>query len=381
MIEHSNIVYLPYISELGGIETYVYELVKKYHYLDIGVVCKSIDEKQRIRLAQYCPVYIHHTEKIKCDVCIINYDQDIIKFIDKKAKIYQTIHADYTNPIYKEKPKPHPRVEAFITITEYLDKKLDYLGKRIMSYNPLTIEKHNYITIVSATRLHKYKGVERMKSLIHAMDNLGIDFIWYVLTCDKGVINHPKVITLSPRLDVYKFLDIADYVCLLSDSEACSYTINEALYRNIPIITTPLPYLKEIGYKDNVNGYTINFNCNNVEEVAKKLINIPKFEFKQLEDKYNKIFTNKRGDYDMEKEKITVIALDTYKKENISDGELGYIPEAGEHITISKDRVETLLGKNVYGKCFIKLIEEEKKATLPKEKEEKAILPKKNKKK
>ena len=29
-IRHSNIIYMPNISELGGIETYVYEMVKKY---------------------------------------------------------------------------------------------------------------------------------------------------------------------------------------------------------------------------------------------------------------------------------------------------------------------------------------------------------------
>ena len=31
VIKHSNIIFMPTISKLGGIETYVYELVKKYH--------------------------------------------------------------------------------------------------------------------------------------------------------------------------------------------------------------------------------------------------------------------------------------------------------------------------------------------------------------
>ena len=377
MIEHSNIVYMPYISELGGIETYVYELVKKYRYLDIAVVSKQCDEKQRIRLARMCPVYIHKNEKIKCDVAIINYDQSIIPYIDKKATIYQTIHADYSNPIYKDRPKPHPRVKAFITITKYLDKKLDYLGKRTQIYNPLTVENHNYITIVSATRLHKHKGASRMIELIRALDRLKIDFIWYILTGDKYVISHPNVIVLNPRLDTYKWLDIADYVCLLSDSEACSYTINEALYRNIPIITTPLPYLEEIGYKDGVNGYTIDFNCSNVEEVASKLVNIPKFEFKQLEDRYDKIFTNKKSIH-KEVNMIDVVALDTYKRMNIEDGALGYIPEEGEHFSITKERYDVLSNpdNNPYKAIFVKKVEE-KKAVLPTPKEEKAIKNKK----
>ena len=41
VIKHTNIIYMPTISALGGIETYVYELVKKYDYLDIAVVSKA----------------------------------------------------------------------------------------------------------------------------------------------------------------------------------------------------------------------------------------------------------------------------------------------------------------------------------------------------
>ena len=375
MIEHSNIIYMPTISQLGGIETYVYELVKKYHDLDIAVVCKSCEINQRRRIERYCPVYIHKDQNIKCDVCIINYDQTITKFINKGAKIYQTIHADYTNPIYKVKPHSHERITGYIAITKYLEDKMSYLGNMIMSYNPLTIEKKDFITIVSATRLHKNKGANRMLELARALDRLGIDFIWYVLTCDKTAISHPNIITLDPRLDVYKWLKIADYVCLLSDSEACSYTINEALYNNIPVIVTPLPYLKEIGVEDGVNSYIVRFDCKNIEDVAKRMVNIPKFEFNKLEDKYNEIFTNKTSKHRRES-MIEVEALDTYEKNNIQDGGLGYIPKQGEHFKVPKDRLEVLLGKNVYNTPFVKVIEEEK-AIAPTPKEEKAIKRKK----
>ena len=252
---------------------------------------------------------------------------------------------------------------------------MSYLGNMIMSYNPLTIEKKDFITIVSATRLHKNKGANRMLELARALDRLGIDFIWYVLTCDKTAISHPNIITLDPRLDVYKWLKIADYVCLLSDSEACSYTINEALYNNIPVIVTPLPYLKEIGVEDGVNSYIVRFDCKNIEDVAKRMVNIPKFEFNKLEDKYNEIFTNKTSKHRRES-MIEVEALDTYEKNNIQDGGLGYIPKQGEHFKVPKDRLEVLLGKNVYNTPFVKVIEEEK-AIAPTPKEEKAIKRKK----
>ena len=95
IIKHANIIYMPTISPLGGIETYVYEMVKKYKDLDIAVVSKNCDLNQKARLQKYCKVYIHTNEQIECKVAIINYDQSIIQFINKDAKIYQTIHADY----------------------------------------------------------------------------------------------------------------------------------------------------------------------------------------------------------------------------------------------------------------------------------------------
>ena len=369
MIKHKNIVFMPTISELGGIETYVYEMVKKYKDLDIAVVSKTCDPLQAKRIRKYCPLYIHTNEKIECDVAIINYDVSIIDYINKDAKIYQTIHGDYSNPIYGGKrPPDHPRLTGYIAITKYLEDKIKDLydvDNIIMSYNPLTVEEDKpYITLVSATRLHKNKGVNRMKELIRALDRHKIDYIWYCITNDTNVIKHPNVIMIQNRLDVDKWLRQADYVVLLSDSEACSYTLNEALYRNIPIIATPLPYLEEIGVKDGKNAYIIDFDCSNVDEVAQKITNIPKFTFKQMEDNYRNIFKKSKSKYkeelnmkykveailnfyDMEEQEDKYVVLPDFNKDGSKTRE-------SQHIWIvDKQRCDYLLEHNA-----IKILEE-----------------------
>ena len=58
-IKHANIFYVRDICAIGGVETYLYELVKKYKDYDIAVVCKTIAPEQRKRLSKYCHVYIH----------------------------------------------------------------------------------------------------------------------------------------------------------------------------------------------------------------------------------------------------------------------------------------------------------------------------------
>ena len=380
MIEHENIIYIRDFSQLGGVETFTYELAKKYRDLDIAVVYKTAHDSQLKRVRKFCRTYQHTDQKIKCKVAIINYDITIIDYIDENAKIYQVIHGDYENPAYKWKPPTHDRIYKYLGITKHIVesfKRITGLNNVELCYNPLTIdESEPLITIVSATRLSVVKGKDRMIKLARLLDNYGVNYIWYVFTNDNVPIDSPNVIFMKPRLDVGKWIEKATYLCQLSDTEACSYSINEALYRNVPILVTPLPYLDEIGYKDGITGYTIEFDCSNLNEVVEKIQNVPSFNFIHLEDNYRNIFAESKSKYEEVKNmKYLVEALDTYKENNIKDGELGYIPEAGERFRVSEERLDVLLGNNQYKKPFVKIIEETKK--LPKAKEEKAIKRKK----
>ena len=49
-IIHDNIIYVRDISEIGGVETFAYEMVKKYKDLDIAVVYKTAHWKQLERI-------------------------------------------------------------------------------------------------------------------------------------------------------------------------------------------------------------------------------------------------------------------------------------------------------------------------------------------
>lgn len=372
MIEHANIIYMPTISALGGIETYVYELVKKYHYLDIAVVSKKCDIHQKERIEKYCRVYIYHGENIKCDVAIINYDQSIINKIDSKADIYQAIHADYTNPLYDHRPKPHPRIKSFLGITQYLtDNMAEILkpNKIKLCYNPLTIDDKKPIIFVTASRLHKNKGAELMQMFINELDRVNEYYLWFVLTGDKEAVKGKNIIEIPPRLDVDKFLSIATYVFLSTKTEACSYTQCEGLFRNIPLITTPLPYLEEIGYKDGITGYTIEFDGSNIKEVVKKIRNVPSFNFKRFEDDYKNIFKNIKSRYEEEKKmKVKVKCICNYydleqderKVKSINERyeEPDKHPNRVEWIT-TKERADHLVNKGLVE--IVEVIKEDKK--------------------
>lgn len=365
MIEHENIIYISYISEIGGVETFAYELAKKYKDRDVAVVCKTIDKNQLKRFSEICWVYRHTDQVIRCKTAIINYDVSIINYIEEGADIYQTIHADYEHDFYKNKFPQHDRIKAYIGITQHIVdsfKRCTGNSNIILGYNPLTIEPTKpYLTLVSATRLTSIKGKDRMIGLANALDKLKIDYVWYIFTNDTDAINSPNVLYMRPRLDVHKWIEKADYVVQLSDTEACSYTINEALYRNVPVIVTPLPYLEEIGYKDGKTGYTVRFDCANLEDVAKKLVNKPVFKFKPLKDIYDKLFTNKETEFKEDNMKSKIICKEAYY-----DIQLKRLVEKDETLVVENDRAEHLMSLGLVE--LVERVEDKKKPTKKVEK-------------
>ena len=380
MIQHDNIFYVADINVIGGIETFLWELVKKYSKYDMAVVYKTGNQAQIDRLKKYCMVYQHHNQRLKCNVAIINYDVSIINFIDEGAKIYQVIHGDYSNPVYTWKPLTHPRITNYICITEYMMstfKQITHCDNTLLSYNPLTIEdeEDDLLILVSATRLTKIKGKDRMIALANALDNAGIKYIWYVFTNDVNAINNPNVVYMKPRLDVRRWIKKADYVIQLSDTEALCYTMVESLYLGVPVICTPFPFLDEIGVEDGKNAWILKFDLSNLEHIVKNIKKKLDFKFKLKEDRYDELLSHTPSHFKEDKVmKVKVEALDTYKKFNVTDSELGRVPESGEQFEVTKERLNILMGNNAGGRVYVKIVEpvkEEKKAILPKKKETK----------
>ena len=379
-IIHDNIIYINTISEIGGLETYTYELVKKYQDNDIAVVCKQINYKQKERLKKICPVYEHKGESIKCKTIIIGWDNSILDYLDEETKplIIESIHADYCYDYYKTMPAIDKRVDRWFGITKHICETFSekFGVETELCYNPLTIEKKEKpLILISATRLSEIKGKNRMIRLAEELDIAGINYIWYVFTNDVKAIPSENVIYMQPRLDISYWMEQADYLIQLSDTEACSYAINEALYRNKPVIVTPLPYLEEIGVKDGINSYILEFDCSNIPEIVKKIRNVPSFNFTHLEDKYDEVIVKGKSRYKEEmKMRFLVEATDKYTRTEVYDEELSkikgekYFPKQGEQWEVDLERKEKLVSLGYV--TLIKEIKEEKKEESLEEKEE-----------
>lgn len=373
MIEHSNIFYVRDIHKIGGVETYVYEMAKKYKDYDIAVVTKNIAYEQLQRLLKYCKVYIHKDQKIKCKVIITNWDTSIFDYVNEDAKKYTVLHTDYSNKIEKPGiPKDRPDI-TYIGITEYNKKvfeEITGITRTILCRNPYELEEDRPIlTLLSATRLTEIKDGGRMLYLANTLQKLGINYILYIMTTDEYPTNpiwkNKNIVHVPNRLDVGSLMKKADWYIQLSICEGDSYSLKEALYRGIPIVVCELPYFKEIGIKDRENALYYKSDNSNAEEIAKAMLKPLKFKFNKVIDGYDEIIIKDKSNYEEGNMKAKLKVITGY-----TDIQLNESLPVGHEFIVDRKRAEELLSNPNHLVEFVEYVEEEPK-------KEKAVKPKK----
>lgn len=306
---YTNVFYIPHFNVIGGIETYMYELAKKYHKYDITVVYSAGDYKQIARLSKYVRVIKYNGEKIKCKRLFIMYRCNLDIF--EAEHIIQITHADYK--AQNLKPNKDPRINEHYAVSKAVAKTYKEISglETKVCYNPLSIDKpKKVLKLISATRLTKEKGKDRMTILANALTKANIPFLWLVFTNDKNAIDNPNVIYMNPRLDIRDFIAGSDYLVQLSDTEAWSYSVLESLCLGTPVIVTPIPCFEEMGIKSDVNGYVLHFNMKDIP-INEIYNNIPEFTFKAPKDIYDKLLIKEPSTYDSSK-KVDAICIKRY---------------------------------------------------------------------
>ena len=333
---YSNVFYIPHFNVIGGLETYIYELAKKYSKYDITVVYSCGDYKQIARLTKYVRVIKNNGEKIKCKRLFIMYKSNLDLF--EADYIIQITHADYK--AQNLTPNKDPRINEHYAVSKAVAKSYEEISglETKVCYNPLTIDKpKKVLKLISATRLTKEKGKDRMIKLANILTNNNIPFLWLIFTNDKQAIDNPNVIYMNPRLDIRDFIAGSDYLVQLSDTEAWSYSVLESLSLGTPVITTPIPCFEEMGIENGKNGYILPFNMKDIP-INDIYENIPVFDFKAPKDIYDKLLIKEPSTYDPN-ELVKVKCKKTYK-----DLEYNKQIKKDEEFEITKERAEYLKG-------------------------------------
>lgn len=258
------IFYFKSVNSIGGVESFIYYLSKKY---DFEFYYKDADPIQIKRLAKNIKVKKYNGEKLKCDKFIVNYNPDIIDNVEAKEYIMM-IHCDYS--AVKFKPITHPKFTKYIGVSQYVcDIFTNLTGIPCeLCYNPVEITKpkvekdKDKIHIIYAGRLTEEKGGWRIDKISELLDKSGIDYDLTIYTNKKPEFRSKNIILKQPKLDLTKEISKSTFMLITSRAEAYCLSAVESLYLGTPLICTDLPVFRELGI-DETNSIKFNLNVTN----------------------------------------------------------------------------------------------------------------------
>ena len=350
------VVYCGNTATIGGIETFIYNFCRTMcKYYDILVLyTERMDGLQILRLAQYVQVMRNQGKLIECDTAInIRLTDELPSNVRCKRRIQMshTCQLAKSGPWHWEIKKNFDDL-IFVSQTaadSFADQQLSY--KIIPNLTDET-EPKKALLLISACRLTWEKGEERVYKLAEMFRSANIPFTWLVFSHQplKRVI--PGVVHVPSTLDVRSYFPKADYVVQLSDIESFCYTLVEALELGVPVITTPLGVLNEIGVKDGENGYILPFDMQDVD-VKKIYEHIPEFEpqkpkNEKIVKEWRKLLgnTKPKNTYKPDTDFIKVVVV-----ENYGDLELNRNMQVGEVVTMRSERAIMLINRGLVAKA------------------------------
>ena len=282
------ILYHNNLLKFGGVDTFVYNFVKKMNkYFDILFLYTTADKNNLERIKKYVKTEQYSKDKkYICDICICAsaWGQYPDSVIAKTGRYIQMVHADYERAkevgFYYSKWQ---KTTEHIGVSDYVCKifKELYPNEKITRiYNILDEVKETkpILKLISATRVSKEKGYERMLKLAQELKKANIRFRWIIFT-DLNLYNQKpfdleEIVYMKPSHDFFDYIKEADYGVQLSDTEGYSYFINECLQYGTPVICTNFPSAYE-SVENEKNGYILDMNLSNLD-INKIINNIPK---------------------------------------------------------------------------------------------------------
>lgn len=331
-------LYKHHINEIGGIESFIYYFVRNMaEYYDITVLYDIADSKQIDRLRPY--VRVVHDKHIVCDTLIMNSIMDEVPKNVSYKKYIQMVHCCKVHDNWAI-----PERDMTVNVSKVSRNSFRNKGEVIhnMTYKD---DVKKSLLLVTASRVDSsIKGAKRMVQLANLLNRYKIPFVWLYFS-DKDIQGCPKnLIRMDSTLDIKGWIQKADYLVQLSDVEAYCYSIVEALELGIPVITTPIDVLPEIGFKEFEHGFIVPFDMNLSFDDIQDIYNA-EFDFSYGNDtedsisKWRKILGNKKPkhDYVYDDSDKKVVVINSYK-----DILLNRFLEKNEVLMMKKDRAEKL---------------------------------------
>ena len=351
-IESQVIMLINYTAPIGGIESFVYHFASFMSKIyDITFVVNQITAEQRRKISRKIRVVKYDANvQYRCDTLIMLRILDKIPSNFKFKQSVQMCHACKTNNNWHI-----PQNCNYIVNVSQASKDsfAEEAENGIVIHNLISPNEQKALLLISATRIpaaDKGNNEKRMIQLAEKLNQAQIPFMWFNFS--DGILNNaPKgLVNMGTRMDIQPYIARADYLVQLSDSEAFSYSVLEALTNNTAVIVTPFASVPEYGIEDGKNGYIVPFD---MDFDVKKLLDVPQFEYHYDNDAIVEQWKEIIGPakpcfkYDPPKDNVVKVKIPYYDlglQKNVQPGEIYYMAKDRIDMLIAKDYVELLEG-------------------------------------
>lgn len=343
----ANAYYFQSLNAIGGIESHFWYIAQKYNQYDITIFYQNGDPQQIKRLAKLVRcVKLTDKDWVECDNLFCCFNREILNQCTAKTT-YLVLHGDYEAMVMQKQldKKNLPldkRIDKYLGVSQLVCDSWEHLTgiHADLIGEPVVLSNKKSLMLLSATRLTREKGWERMKKLATALNAEKIPFFWLIFTNSKKDDIVEGMQMLPPRLDIASLMPNFDAVVQLSDNEGYCLTAIEALSQGVPIIGTDIPVFKEIGINES-NGVLLPLDMSNIPLDKIKNISNLKFSYNQPEEYWTRYLSDKPSTYTPPR-LITVCATNTWQKLRLIDAERGFIPSPGNKWEIEESRLITL---------------------------------------
>ena len=281
VLELDFVIHTTFLEKIGGIESWLYYIAKKYNVGQITGLYTRADPEQLKRLEPYIHMIQYTGQPIKCNKILFTMAQHVVPELYENAKErYLIVHANYGKE-YMYGYEKFPKMDKMYGVSDIASECLEKLTeeKVFTLYNPVEIDKpKRLLKLISATRLTEEKGEKRIQKLSEELDKKGIPYIWLIFTDRPPEKVSKNIILMKPRYNMSDYIQEADYGVQLSDDESYCLFVHECLKLKTPVIVTDLPVYDEVGITSK-EAYKLKLDMSNLD-VEKIYNKIPKVNYK-----------------------------------------------------------------------------------------------------
>lgn len=274
------VLYAKHIYAIGGIESWLYYVCKRYNEGQITVLYETADSNQLDRLEKVATCIQYTGQEFHCNKLIyvapIYMNEELYQGAIERYLINHVNYGDAENTEVFELPE----FNKIYAVSDFCAKSCSkrMVGDIVTLYNPVEIDKPGkVIKLITACRWSKDKGNAQMLKFADMLAKANIQFLWFILTDEEPEEHHPNMIFMNPSLYIAPLIQECDWGVQFTARESFGLFPAECLKLGTPVILTDLPVFREIGI-DEKNALFYDWDLNGPD--VKALLTPPKVKYK-----------------------------------------------------------------------------------------------------